>query len=188
MSPAPINASMKAIRSATLIGVFSFCSPSRGPTSTMWTRSLMTRCRFDFGKFDAFADDIADLAFDLLQHARIGRAQGLLHLHDFERQDRSALFQRRALLGQQRHHRARQRRHDLVLADLLLGLAAERIDPVQVEAAVAGAQIKLMALDHGNNARFHAVDRQIEARRHPPARSRKRIRACRSRVSIGPEP
>ena len=42
LSPAPISASMKAIRSATLIGVFSFCSPSRGPTSTMWTRSLMT--------------------------------------------------------------------------------------------------------------------------------------------------
>src|SRR5438874_257347 len=32
---------MKAIRSATLIGVFSFCRPSRGPTSTIWTRSLM---------------------------------------------------------------------------------------------------------------------------------------------------
>ena len=65
-------------------------------------------CRFDFGEFDALADDIADLAFDLLQHARKGRAQGLLHLHDFQRQDRGALFQRRALLGQQRHHGARQ--------------------------------------------------------------------------------
>ena len=36
-SPAPISASMKAMRSATLIGVFSFCRPSRGPTSTMRT-------------------------------------------------------------------------------------------------------------------------------------------------------
>jgi hypothetical protein len=27
---------------ATLIGVFSFCNPSRGPTSTICTRSLIT--------------------------------------------------------------------------------------------------------------------------------------------------
>ena len=57
-------------------------------------------------------------------------------------------------LGQQRHHGARQRRHDLVLADLLLVVAAERIDPVQVEAAVAGPQIELVALDDGEDVRL----------------------------------
>src|SRR5882757_950152 len=83
-SPALINASIKAMRSSTLTAVFSFCRPSRGPTSTMRTFSLIPASgnrRFDFGELDAFADDIADLALDLLQHARIGRAQRLFHLH-----------------------------------------------------------------------------------------------------------
>src|SRR4051794_4533995 len=128
--PAPTSASMKAMRSATPTAVFSFCRPSRGPTSTMRTGSLMPPSLaqwFDFGEFDALADDVADLAFDGLQHARKGRAQGLLHLHDFEGQDRSALLERIALLREQRHDGAGQRRDDLVLADLLLGLAPERI-------------------------------------------------------------
>src|SRR5258708_4600984 len=106
-SPAPMSASMKAMRSATLTGVFSFCRPSRGPTSTMRTESLMrtsTGCsrrgRLDFGEFHAFPDDIADLAFYRLQHAGERRAQGLLHLHHFERENRRALLQRRADLGQ----------------------------------------------------------------------------------------
>ncbi len=98
-------------------------------------------CRFDFGQFDAFADDIADLAFDHLQHARERRAQGLFHLHHFQRENRRALFQMRAHLGQQRHDRTRQGCYDLVFADLLLVVAAERIDPMQVEAAVACPQV-----------------------------------------------
>ena len=48
-------------------------------------------------------------------------------------------FEASADFRQKRDHGARQRRDDLVLADLLFGLAAERIDPMQVEAAVAGA-------------------------------------------------
>src|SRR6266481_3852399 len=92
-------------------GVFSFCRPSRGPISIMRTLSLMLAsrsCRLDLSEFEAFADDIADLAFDLLQYARIGRAQGLFHLHHFKGEDRRALLQSSALLGEQRHHRARQ--------------------------------------------------------------------------------
>ena len=63
----------------------------------------------------------------------------------------------RADLGQQRHHGARQRRDDLVFADLLLVVAAERIDPMQVEAAVARSQIKFMAFDDRDDMGFHAV-------------------------------
>ena len=51
----------------------------------MRTVSLIAISRsgcFDFGEFDALADDIADLAFDLLQHAGIGCAQRLLQLTD----------------------------------------------------------------------------------------------------------
>ena len=148
---------------------------------------MVTDAGLDLGEFDALADDVADLAFDLLQHAGIRRAQGLLHLHDFEGEDRRALLERRALLGQQRHHGARQRRHDLVLADLLLGLAAERIDPMQVEAAVAGAQIEFVALDHGRDARLHAVERQVEAAVIGRER-RTQSRARRSTSVDGPLP
>src|SRR5439155_4342914 len=162
-SPAPISASMKAMRSATLTGVFSFCRPSRGPTSTMRTVSVMVGCRLDFGEFDALADDVADLAFQLLQHAGKRRAQGLLHLHDLEGEDRRTLLELGALLRQQGDDRAGQGRHDLVFADLLLGLAAERIHPMQVEAPVAGAQIDLVAFNHGRDARLHAVERDVEA-------------------------
>ena len=42
---------------------------------------------------------------------------------------------------EERNHRAWQRCCDLVLADLLLGFAAERIDPMQVEAAISGPQV-----------------------------------------------
>ena len=56
-----------------------------------------------------------------------------------------------------------KRRDDLVFADLLFVVAAERIDPMQVEAAVAGAQIQFMAFDDGDDVGFHAVEREIEA-------------------------
>src|ERR1700675_4320729 len=127
-SPAPTSASMNAIRSATLTGVFSFCRPSRGPTSTMRTESLMLisqSYRFDLGEFHAFLHDIADLAFYHFQNTCEWRAQGLFHLHDFKRQDRRALREHGPLLRQQRHYGARQRRHDLVFADLLFVVAAE---------------------------------------------------------------
>jgi len=108
-------------------------------------------CRLDLGEFDALADDIPDLAFYHFQHAGERRAQGLFHLHHFEGEDRRALFEVGADFGQQRHHGARQRRHDLVLADLLLVVAAERIDPMQVKTAVAGAQIEFVAFDDGDD-------------------------------------
>src|SRR3954471_17907871 len=164
--PAPTSASMNAIRSSTLTGVFSFCRPSRGPTSTMRTESLILISRserLDLGEFDALAHDIPDAAFYRLQHARKRRAQGLLHLHDFKRQDRSSLLQLVPDFSQQRHHGARQRRHDLVLTDLLFALPSERIDPMQIEAAVTRPQIKFMAFNDRNDLGFHAVQGQVKA-------------------------
>src|ERR1700753_3188188 len=96
-NPASSSASMKAMRSSTLTGVFSFCRPSRGPTSKMRMVSLIKASRrrgFDFGELNAFLNDVADLAFDLLQNTRKRRPQRLLHLHHFEGQDRRALLQR----------------------------------------------------------------------------------------------
>src|ERR1700680_1297353 len=147
-SPAASSASMNAMRSATPIGVFSFCSPSRGPTSTMRTESLMPISRggrLDHGGVQAFAGDSPVLALYRLQHAGKRRAQGLLHLHHFERQDRRALLQLGADLGQQCYDGARQRCHDLVFADLLLVVATERIDPMQVEPDVGGGGVAVMA-------------------------------------------
>src|ERR1700748_1096780 len=152
------------MRSAGLTGVFSFCSPSRAPISTMWTASLIWTSRgwLQLGELDALLHDIADLALDRLQGACERRAQGLLHLHHFEGEDRRALFQLGALLRQHGNNRARQRRHDLVLAGLFLGLAAERIDPMQLETAVASPQIKLVTFDNGCDPRRDAVQRQID--------------------------
>src|SRR5437868_7648710 len=109
---------MNAMRASTLTGVFSFCSPSRGPTSTMRTASLTSGGLLDFGEFDTLADDVADLAFELLQHAGIRCAKRPLHLHDFEGEDRCALLELCAFFREQRHHGAGQRRHDPVFADL----------------------------------------------------------------------
>src|ERR1700758_4469012 len=96
-NPASNSRLMKAIRSAGLTGVFSFCSPSRAPISTMWTASLIStsRGRFQRGELDALLHDVADLALDRLQRTGKRRAQGLLHLHHFEGEDRRALFQLR---------------------------------------------------------------------------------------------
>ena len=82
-SPAPISASMNAMRSATLIGRLLVLQPvARADLDDADAIAHAASAgRLDFGEFDAFADDIADLAFDLLQHARERRAQGLLHLH-----------------------------------------------------------------------------------------------------------
>src|ERR1700730_2438217 len=164
-SPAPTSASMKAMRAATPTGVFSFWRPSRGPTSTMRTWSLisiLSTCRLDFGEFDTLADDITDLAFDHLKHAGERRAQGLFHLHHFKGEDRRALFQVGAHLGQQCHDRARQRCDDLVFAGLLLVVAAKRIDPMQVEAAGPCAQIYFVAFDDRHNMGFDAMEREID--------------------------
>src|SRR5260370_10860778 len=110
---------MNAMRASTLTGVFSFCSPSRGPTSTMRTCSLIVWSHeaqilrtegLDLGEFDAFLHDIADLAFSSFQHACERRAQGLLHLHDLQGQDRLALLHPAPLLSPQAHFRARDLR------------------------------------------------------------------------------
>src|SRR5438309_2261581 len=83
----------------------------------------------------ALAHDIAHLAFDRLQHAGERRAQRLLHLHHFKRQNRRALFKGGAHFGQQRHDGARQWRHDPLFANLLLIVATEWIDPMEIKAA-----------------------------------------------------
>ena len=100
-----------------------------------------SRYRLDLGEFDAFSDDVADLAFEFLEHSCIRGAQGLLHLHRLKNEDRRPFIELCALLREERNHRAWQRCCDLVLADLLLGFAAERIDPMQVEAAISGPQV-----------------------------------------------
>src|SRR5579864_3015427 len=62
----------------------------------------------DFGQFNTFADDIADFALENLEHAGKRCTQRLLHLHHFKREDRRALFELCANLGQQGDDRSRK--------------------------------------------------------------------------------
>src|SRR5215469_16833614 len=126
-------------------------------------QSLSFAWWLDLRQFDSLLHDIADLALDRLQNAGKRRAQGLLHLHHFKREDRRTLFQFCALLREHCDHGARQRRDDFVLAGLLLSLAPERIDPMQFKAAVTRAQVNLMAFDDDNDRRLDAIEHKVEA-------------------------
>src|SRR3712207_1265879 len=83
--------------SSTLISsgtVFaSFCRPSRGPTSTMRTRSgsrISALRRFQPDQLGPVLDQIADGEIDRGDHAVGGRDDGMLHLHRLERHERRA--------------------------------------------------------------------------------------------------
>src|SRR5579871_5716011 len=71
---------------------FSFCSPSRGPTSTMRALggiviSLLFRqclCALELKQFNAFGHLVADSEVKLCNLARRRRMDGALHFHGFE--------------------------------------------------------------------------------------------------------
>jgi len=84
VQPAPISASIKAMRAATLTGVFSFCSRRAANFDVRTNRSCWSReaAHEAVGSISASSTpslhDIADLAFYHFQHACEGRTQGLL--------------------------------------------------------------------------------------------------------------
>src|SRR5271155_2452419 len=49
-----------------------------------------------------------------------------------------------------------------VPGNLLLVVAAEWVDPMQLESASARAQIKLVAIDDRHDSRSHAVERHVD--------------------------
>ena len=144
--------------------------------------------RFDFGEFDAFADDIADLALDLLQHARKRRAQGLLHLHDFEGEDRA-----RPSPASRPPRPAAPPRCPATAPRSCPRRPAPR-SRRRTDRPNAGRSGRCGCADkaHGpRSRRRRAISRRRasgRSRRRPQATTRRRTRACRSTSVDGPLP
>src|SRR5437660_4580495 len=104
-NPAAESRSTKWTLSSVEMRAFSFCSPSRGPTSTTRTSAVMTstvlsvppsRCgRLSRGpereQLRAARDLLADLDMDVGNDARVRRFDDMLHLHRLERDQRLVL-------------------------------------------------------------------------------------------------
>src|SRR4051794_484052 len=112
---------------STPVGASSATTRFFAACSMMISIAALSAGRFDFRQFDAFLHDIADPAVQAPEHARKWRAQRLLHLHHFQGEDSGALFESGAHLSQQGDDCPRQGCDDLVLADLLFVITAERI-------------------------------------------------------------
>src|SRR3954467_453953 len=90
-SPASARRSISSSLTAVASSPGSFCSPSRGPTSTMRTWSVPDfKCSLQGYELGALDDLIAGGIVDRLDHALGGRGDGVLHLHRFEDQQRLA--------------------------------------------------------------------------------------------------
>src|SRR5215470_7263425 len=104
--PASASRSMSAILTATGADLASFCSPSRGPTSTMRTSAgrRMVSLLHIGGERDqqrALLDEIARQEMHALYDPIRGRHDRVLHLHGLEHEQRLTPF----------HALARPRRH-----------------------------------------------------------------------------
>src|SRR5687768_4872529 len=73
--------------SAVEIATFSFCNPSRGPTSTMVTwRGIISGSWLELDELLACLNELTLTAFDGSHRATARRADRQLHLHRFEHQ------------------------------------------------------------------------------------------------------
>src|SRR5215208_1654434 len=97
-SPASARRSISSTLTAVGTSPRSFCSPSRGPTSTMRT-DLFKR-----DQLRAFEHLLAGGIVDLLHRAVGGGGNGVLHLHRLEDQQRLALAYLRPGRGQELDH------------------------------------------------------------------------------------
>src|SRR5512145_853452 len=93
-SPAPASRSMSSTFTSVETCPGSFCSPSRGPTSTIFTASSKG------DQLRAFEHLLARAVVDFLHHAVGGRDDCVLHLHRLEYQERLAARHLRAGGGQ----------------------------------------------------------------------------------------
>src|SRR5262249_21759617 len=107
-----------------------------GPAPTMRTcasiRWLLCS-RLEIGEFGSFLHEIADRAFERLQPAVGGCAQGVLHLHRLKHDDRRPARQAGSGFGENARHRARHRRDDAARRRDLRYVRRARIDPVKPE-------------------------------------------------------
>src|SRR5512134_1453854 len=83
-SPAPASRSMSSTFTSVETCPGSFCSPSRGPTSTILTASSKG------DQLRAFEHLLAGAVVDFLHHTVGGRDDRVLHFHGLEYQERLA--------------------------------------------------------------------------------------------------
>src|SRR5262245_35501387 len=91
----PASARRSISSSFTPVGTSrgSFCSPSRGPTSTILTNLSKGN------QLDSFEHLVSGGVVHLLHYAVGGRGNGVLHLHRLQYQERLALRHLRPCLG-----------------------------------------------------------------------------------------
>src|SRR5215472_10961441 len=150
LNPASASRSMRPILIAAGTAVASFCSPSRGPTSTMRTsagRRIGSLLAVG-GKRDqrrALLDEIPGCEMHAVDDPVCGRHDRMLHLHGLEHKERLAAPH--PLTRPRRHldDLARHRRREPPARGVELRLRLERIDEAQ-------AMFDPLELDHSGIA------------------------------------
>src|SRR5215213_8876965 len=139
-SPASARRSISSTLTAVGTSPRSFCSPSRGPTSTMRT-GLFKR-----DQLRAFQHLLAGGIVDLLHRTVGGRGDGVLHLHRLEDQQRVSLAHLRAGRGHELDHLARHRRGERAAARVF---HVGQLLPQREAAVIAFAEhVPLVAFAH----------------------------------------
>src|SRR5918999_2172977 len=115
--PASARRSISSTFTAVGSSPGSFCSPSRGPTSTIFTKL------FKRDQFNAFEHLLAGAVVDFFHHAVRGRGDGVLHLHRFEDEEGLALSDFRSRFCQDLDDLARHRRGERARARIFIHAA-----------------------------------------------------------------
>src|SRR3954447_22707898 len=135
-NPVSDSRSISSTLTASGTMAFSFWSPSRGPTSTIFTRpgSAMS-CLLEDDQFGAVLDLIADGVADLPDPPFGGSLDGVLHLHRLHDDQRLTLGNVSARLGQHRDDAARHRGDQLATRSFCIFRTRQRLDQGQAVAA-----------------------------------------------------
>src|SRR3954454_892920 len=155
----------------TWISISPFTSPRLRPANgareqtelAAVTSSPILRRGLEIGELGSFLHEVADGAFERLEAAVAGSAQGVLHLHGLEHQEGCAAQQICARLGENARHRAWHRRDDSAPCFRLAHLGGERVDPMQVEMPVRSCEIQIAAGPCRRNRFGRLAERNIES-------------------------
>src|SRR6185312_1522100 len=168
--PASDNMSMSRTLPSVATTAFSFCRPSRGPTSTRRTRAgsadaaiALARRRVEIDEIGAFGDALADAAVDGAHRAVVRRDDRVLHLHRLEHDERRGLRDRVARLCHHRDDRAGHRRAQVSVAVVGLFVHGERVGATKHVVRAVDEHVPLVAArDHRRDA-THAVHVERDA-------------------------
>src|SRR5690606_17331527 len=121
-SPVADSLSTSATLSAVLIIDFSFCSPSRGPTSTMRTWDGMAMSGLQRHEYRVAIDELAGRGAHLGHRAIARRLECKFHLHRLEHDQLLACSDAVTDTHVDQHHAPRHRGQHPVIAGSLAGL------------------------------------------------------------------